>query len=227
MPDWYGVGESKLIHTSDWKQLTNSGPGSPSQSTRSSVTSRASQRSNSASGSFPRHLSTGKSHEETLRDALSRDGIPASRPKPKHTRSASAGADLFADVAQMTLKSNADMNRAQAQANRAPPTPSKTNVPGPAARPSLFKSASYVSSPNIKSSSISSGKKESSEDRKIRKKKEADQGIEKDREKDPEKEKEREMRRMMRRAARATRAGPENAVVEGSTSGSNETTKKK
>jgi hypothetical protein len=202
----------------------SSEPGSPAQSTRSSATSRASIGSNSGSGSFPRHLSTGKSHEQTLREALSRDGIPASRPnRPAHTRTQSAGADLFADVAQMTLKSNADLNRAKArpQPQPQPPTPG-TPIPGPAARPSLFKSASYVSSTNIKSSS-GKGKTESAEERKIRKSRELGEGIEKDREKDPEKEKEREKRRMARRAARVQKVEPSGTV--GSHSGSNESTK--
>jgi hypothetical protein len=199
----------------------SSEPGSPAQSTRSSATSHASIGSSSASGSFPRHLSTGKSHEQTLREALSRDGIPASRPnRPAHTRSQSGGADLFADVAQMTLKSNADLNRARAKPQPQPPTPG-TPIPGPAARPSLFKSASYVSSTNIKSSG--KGKTESSEERKIRKSRELGEGIEKDREKDPEKEKEREKRRMARRAARVQKVEPSGTV--GSHSGSNESIK--
>jgi hypothetical protein len=125
----------------------------------------------------------------------------------------------------MTLKSNADLNRAKAkpQSQPQPPTPG-TPIPGPAARPSLFKSASYVSSTNIKSSS-GKGKTETSEERKIRKSRELGEGIEKDREKDPEKEKEREKRRMARRAARVPK--PPSVTAEGSTSGSNETTKKK
>ena len=196
-----------------YTQLTSSEPGSPSHSTRSSATSRASKGSNTASGSFPRHLSTGKSHAETLREALSRDGIPASRPDRKaRTRSQSAGADLFADVAQMTLKSNADINRAQAQARPQPPRSSTpgTPIPGPSARPSLFKSASYVSSPSIKSSG--NGKRETSEERKIRKARELGEGIVKEKEKDPEKEKEREKRRMARRAARVQKVDPSGTV---------------
>jgi hypothetical protein len=126
----------------------------------------------------------------------------------------------------MTLQSNAD-NRAQAQAqaqaeaqaNRptpSPVTPGKPSIPGPAARPSLFKSASYISSSNLKA------KKETTEQRNIRKAREMGEGIEKDKDKDLEKEKEREMRRMERRAARRAQAG----VKDGSTSGSNETAQK-
>jgi len=221
------MGRERVSHTYlSWCQLISSEPGSPAQSTRSSATSRASVGSNSASGSFPRHLSSGKSHEQTLRDALSRDGIPASRPnRPAHTRTQSAGADLFADVAQMTLKSNADLNRAKARPQAQPSTPGTpgTPVPGPAARPSLFKSASYVSSTNIKSS----GKVETSEERKIRKSRELGEGIQKDREKDPEKEKEREKRRMARRAARVQKVEPSTVEGRGSHSGSNESTRKK
>jgi hypothetical protein len=121
----------------------------------------------------------------------------------------------------MTLKSNADLNRARAKPQPQPPTPG-TPIPGPAARPSLFKSASYVSSTNLKSSS-GKGKTESSEERKIRKSRELGEGIEKDREKDPEKEKEREKRRMARRAARVQKVEPSGTV--GSHSGSNESTK--
>lgn len=126
----------------------------------------------------------------------------------------------------MTLKSNADLNRAQARPQPKPPTPGIPNIPGPAARPSLFKSESYVSSPNIKSSS--NGKTESSEERKIRKSRELGEGIEKDRDKDPEKEKEREKRRMARRAARVQKVDPSVSVGDpGSQSGSTESTKKK
>jgi len=127
----------------------------------------------------------------------------------------------------MTLKSNADLNRAKARPQPQPPTPGTpaTPVPGPAARPSLFKSASYVSSTNIKSSG--NGKSESAEERKIRKSRELGEGIEKDREKDPEKEKERERRRMARRAARVQKVEPSVAEGRGSHSGSNESTKKK
>jgi len=127
----------------------------------------------------------------------------------------------------MTLKSNADLNRARAkpqpQSQPQPPTRG-TPVPGPSARPSLFKSASYVSSTNIKSSG-GKGKTETSEERKIRKSRELGEGIAKDREKDPEKEKEREKRRMARRAARAPKAP--SVAAEGSHSGSNGSTTKK
>jgi len=124
----------------------------------------------------------------------------------------------------MTLKSNADLNRAKPRPQAQPPTPGTpgTPVPGSAARPSLFKSASYVSSTNIKSS----GKVETSEERKIRKSRELGEGIEKDREKDPEKEKERERRRMARRAARVQKVEPSTAEGRGSHSGSNESKKK-
>jgi hypothetical protein len=136
----------------------------------------------------------------------------------------------------MTLKSNADNNRAQARA-KLPSNPGTSSIPipGPSARPSIFKSASYVSSSNLKSDATSSvgkssgGERETSEQRKIRKLREKEEGIGKQREKDPEKEREREKRRVERRAARVTQAGPEIEVKagDGSTSESNVTEKMK
>jgi len=128
----------------------------------------------------------------------------------------------------MTLKSNADIQRAEAQARPQPQrqASSGTPIPGPSARPSLFKSASYVSSPSVKTSG--NGKRETSEERKIRKARELGEGIVKEKEKDPEKEKEREKRRMARRAARVQKVDP-SGTAEGQEdhSGTDGSTKKK
>lgn len=126
----------------------------------------------------------------------------------------------------MTLQSNAKENRAQAsaQTQARPQTPqekgpSATTAP-PSPRPSLFKSASYVSSSTLKTSS-GKKEKETSEQRKERKLRE--EGIEKDREKDPEKEKEREKRRIERRAARTVKPASGGKGGDESNSGSNGT----
>lgn len=218
MPISYGVAQSKyttvqslsLKFSCSKLKLIHSEPPSPSSfSSRSSATSRPSARSNSTSGSFPRHL-PGKSDQERLRDALHREPKKEERPK-FHTRNSSTS-DLFADVARMTLRSNASNNRTTTPAVETPkPRPPPTGAPASPGRPSIFKSASYVSSSGM---SNGSGAGRSKKDKERRAK-------DKDRVKDEdgirERDRDREKRRAARHAARKDAASA-------SASGSNTTT---